>query len=280
MVIYTNEKDLTWYQLLDRGLEVALVAHADPGHNHGECVGLSRAFDLAKKFNAIPVDHILSYELMMRYPEQFKPIMETAGSNHTWLTTTLCIYTGEGKKDIRPKRDRYNQLLEFGFIEETCEGMNKIVTAGSKPNQYRAPSQLSRNFKEAPQDELDSFLYTQVPRKQENKFNIVEYPNYKLNRQGSKVLVEVDWDNVKEISKNQLESFGHDLKIKNSLLLPNFLQDGFSETQTYFSNPTLGFFAPAESYRKQRHPSYAKEYNPNYWRFSTRGEAVIIQRPL
>lgn len=59
--MYINEKELQWHQLLDRGLEVALVAHADQGENHGESVGLSRAFDLAEKFGAIP---LIIYYLM------------------------------------------------------------------------------------------------------------------------------------------------------------------------------------------------------------------------
>ena len=279
MVIYHKEEDLHWHQLLDRGLEVALVAHADPGENHGESIGLSRAFDLAEKFGAIPVDHILSYELMLRYPEKFQAMIKIAGSNHTWFSTTLCIYSGDGKKDIRPKRDRHNQLLEFGFVEETSGSMDVIVTPSDNPHLYRVLGQTLRDFKEVSRDEIDSFLYVRVPEEHENRFNVIKYPHYKLKRESSKVLVEVDWEKVEEIPREQLAFRSKYNHVYNSSLLPDFLKDGFKETDTSFCNPTLGFFAPAESYGLNRRDGVERD-TWNYWCISTRGEAVIIQRPL
>jgi len=216
---------------------------------------------------------------MMRYPEQFQAMMELAGSNHTWLSTTLCVYTGDGKKNIRPKRDKYNRLLEFGFVEETVGSMDVIVTPSDTFQYYRVLEQTLRNFKEVKRDEIDSFLYVRVPVERENQFNVIKYPHYRLNRHGSMVLVEVDWDKVEEIPKEQLD-FRHTCNhIGNSALLSNFLEDGFKETDVTFHNPTLGFFAPAESYGPMGR-NQGKRDLWNFWRISTRGEAVIIQRPL
>ena len=157
--------------------------------------------------------------------------------------------------------------------------MDAIVTPSNIPQHYRVFEQALKEFKEIKRDEIDSFLYVSVPKKQENRFNIVKYPHYRLNRQGSKVLVEVDWDNVEEIPKEQLDIQHKYSDIANSALLPNFLNDGFKETYTLFKNPTLGFFAPAESYGPMgRGEEEANSWN--YWSISTRGEAVIIQRPL
>jgi len=56
MVIYSKESEVTCHPLRNRRVEVALLAHANPGDTHGECVGLSRAFELAGRFGAIPID--------------------------------------------------------------------------------------------------------------------------------------------------------------------------------------------------------------------------------
>lgn len=275
VVIYNKEENLQWYKLPDKGLEVAVVAHADYGEKHGENIGLSRAFNLAERFGAIPIDHILAYELKERYSSQFKSMMKNVGSNHTWLSTTLCIYTGKGEKDIRPTRIRNNQLLEFGYIEEN-NGMNKntIVTSGNNPPYYLALGGKMGNFENVHRDSLESFIYVNVPVERENQFNVIRYPNYQLKKEGSKVLVRVDWNQSEIIPRNQFDiEEGLYKRINNSLLLPNLLKDGFRESTTHFNNPTIGFFAPAEGYGSEsRHQ--------NNWRISTRGEAVIIQRPL
>lgn len=321
MVIYTDEKDLQWHKLLDKGLEVALVAHANPGEAHGESVGLSRAFDLAEKFGAIPIDHILSYKLMMRYPEQFEAMMKIAGSNHTWLSTTLCIYAGD--EQINVKDDIMNTgrstPKSFGYIEETAGSMSELVLPSEGVKEFNVlklrdtvpwipyklykivddllwkaeiklesmgwyhtpqlPSRYKWKFEEHDGVDLSSFMYVEVSPEHRNKFNVITYPNYALNRQGSMVRVEVDWSKAKEIPREQLEFRDTYYHINNSSLLPQFLNDGFRETTTSFHNPTIGFFAPAESYGP--HGRERKEPNgSNYWRISTRGEAVIIQRPI
>lgn len=293
MVIY--DEDLQWHKLLDKGLEVALLAHADPGQGHGESVGLSRAFELAKKFGAIPVDHILSYELMVRYPKQFQSMMEIAGSNHTWLSTTLCIYTGHGKKGDPTSPNLSNTLpefeheplLKFGYVEETGAGMNYLVVPSDIPDHFRVIDKILDELEDSLKDEIPPYLYVRIPEELENQFMVVRYPDYKLKKRrnlgqnGS--LVDVDWEKVRIIPNEQVQiatsknypDFNH---INNSTLLPDFL-NSFQETRTHFTNPTLGFFAPAESYGPM---GSGKVYtNPwNFWRISTRGEAVIIQRPI
>jgi len=321
MVIYADEKELQWHRLLDKGLEVALVAHADTGKTHGERIGLSRAFELAEKFGAIPVDHIISYELMMRYPEQFEAMMSIVGSNHTWLSTTLCIYAGDEQININEDIMNTGKSTPkaFGYIEETGGSMSDLVLPSEGIKGYavlklrdtmpwiphklytsfddllykaeiklesagwyhtpKLPSKCKWKFEESGNDDLASFLYVEVPPEHRNKFNVVTYPNYSLNRQGPMVRVEVDWSKASEIIRERLEFQDAYYHVSNSSLLPQFLVDGFRETTTSFHNPTLGFFAPAESYGP--HGRERGERNePNYWRISTRGEAVIIQRPI
>jgi hypothetical protein len=276
MVIH-SEEELQWHLLPDKGLEVALLAHANPEETHGECIGLSRAFDLAKKVGAVPVDHILYYDLMTKYKELYRDMMNFAGSNHTWLSTTLCIYTGEGRKETESKESN-NMLLEFGFIEETGASMNEIVTPCDIPGKYRVFDKISEESKEVLIDELGSFIYVRIPEERENRFNVVKYPNYRLNRQGSMVLLEVDWNNAEEIPLKKLFNMMDGPEaFRTSSLLPDFIKDGFKEAYNYFHNPTLGFFAPGESYGPIGREGF-DEFN--IWHISTRGEAVIIQKPV
>lgn len=323
MVVYVSEKELQWHKLLDKGLEVALLAHADPGETHGESVGLSRAFDLAHQFGAIPIDHHLSYELMMNYPEQFGAMMNIAGSNHTWLSTTLCIYGGDERINVQ-KDVKRNLQQSFGYIEEAAGRMDELVLKSNNEGFevlklyeknswfpykiYQAldsflwkaemkleewniehnfpyisvpqlPSKIGRRFETFEGKNQKSFLYVNVPAEQRNKLHVVEYPNYSLKQNDFLVEVDVDWEKTEIIPNKELEFKNNYYHVKNSRLLPNFLKDGFRETETSFYNPTLGFFAPAESYRP-RGREKAKTNKYNYWAISTRGEAVIIQRPI
>ncbi|NCN87011.1 hypothetical protein GW932_04195 [archaeon] len=316
-MIYNDEESLTWYPLVDRGLEVALLAHANPGQTHGESVGLSRAFDLAKKFGAIPIDHILSYELMMNYPKEFQSMMDVAGSNHTWLSTTLCIYAGDEKINVEEDIKKENRFVSnyFGYLEESGGGMNTLILPKEDDyydvlklrdrfslipyklynffddflwkiqskleelnwgNMPQLPHKYNWVFESCNKKDLASFLYVEIPKEHKNKFNVVTYPNYTLNKKDSMVKVEVDWSKVQEIPREEIDFHENYYQLKNSSLLPNFLKDGFKETETFFCNPTLGFFAPAESYDLQK----AQEKGYNFWKISTRGEAVIIQRPI
>lgn len=279
MVIYTREEDIVWHPLPDRGLEIALLVHADPGQTHGERVGLSRAFDLAAGFGAVPIDHLLSYDLMTRYPRQFGEMMAGAGSNHTWLSTTLCIYTGKGPKNIRPKRRRRDPLLEFGFVEETASGMDRIVYPGDSPGMFRVyETTLGGPSFQATADEIETFLYASVPREREGLFNVVQYPHYSLRREGGMVQVAVDWQNADVIPDGSIERRGTGVAVTSSALLPEFLANGFYERHIHFTNPTLGFFAPAESYGPAGRNNAMRDHN--FWRISTRGEGVIMQRGL
>jgi hypothetical protein len=323
MVIYTDEKDLQWHKLLDKGLEVALLAHANSGETHGESIGLSRAFDLAHQFGAIPIDRRLSYELMMNYPEQFDAMMNIAGSNHTWLSTTLCVYAGDERINVEENVTR-NLQQSFGYIEESSGRMNNLILKSNNeefevlklykkaswfPDKVyqvmedflwkfetkmdilnidykfpyipipQLPSKLGRRFEPLEGKNKKSFLYVDVPPEQRNRLHIVEYPNYSLKKNDLMVEVQIDWEKTEVIPNSELEFNKRYYHIKNSRLLPNFLKDGFEETKTYFYNPTLGFFAPAESYGPYGREK-AKTNKPNYWAISTRGEAVIIQRPI
>lgn len=283
MVIYTDEIDLQWHQLLDRGLEVALLAHANPG----ETVGLSRAFDLAERFGAVPIDHRLSYDLPLMYSDLFGSLMKKAGSNHTWLTSTLLIYSGtKTKKDFVGKSRRYGSLLEFGYEDENSRIDGLIVKNPDDPQKFdrwyelgnRHPEIWENKTKVDP-DALKPFIFVQVPEEYEGRFIVAEFPNYKLHKNGNMGLVEVDWRNAWEVPNQELSfrsSSSFPNILNNSSLLPNIVIDGFTDSDFSFENPLLASFAPCEGYSK----SNIAERRYQWWHPTTRGEAVIIQRPI
>lgn len=288
MVVYTDEKDLQWRKLLDKGLEIALVAHADPGETHGESVGLSRAFDLAERFGAVPISHRLSYELPLRYSELFGSMMENAGSNHTWLTSTLVVYTGtETKKNLVAKSRMYESLLEFGYEDENSSRIDGLITINSDdPQKFdrcyelgnKHPDIWENKTKVVP-NALKPFLFVQVPREYEGRFMVVELPNYRLQKKGNMRLVQINWSNVWEVSPQELtfnSSEPYPNRLNNSSLLPDLLKNGFTDSDFSFNNPLLASFAPCEGYSRSNNSE--KKYQ--WWHPTTRGEAVIIQRPI
>lgn len=288
MVVYTDEKDLQWHQLLDRGLEVALVAHADPGQNQGETVGLSRAFDLAENFGAVPIGHRLSYDLPLMCSDLFGSLMKKAGSNHTWLTSTLLIYTGtKTKKNFVRKSRRYESLLEFGYEDENCSRIDGLIVRNPEdPQKFdrwydlgNKHPEIWENKTKVGHDALKPFIFVKIPEEYEGKFMVVEFPNYKLQKNGNMRLVEVDWRNAWEVPNQELSfrsprSFSN--RVNNSSLLPNIVIDGFTDSDFSFKNPLLASFAPCEGYSR----SNVKKREYQWWHPTTRGEAVIIQRPI
>ncbi len=275
MVIYTDEKDLDWIQLPEKGLEVALLAHADPGQNHGEDIGLTRAFQIASRFNAIPVDHLLSFELPIKYPDKFEELVRKAGSIAMWLTTTLCVYAGEGKSILPDEHPVFNfgyeeesygnsaQVVYSGIEAKTIETYNFIMESGAVFNTARGYPDFGR------------VLSIRVPEELRNKFIVLNYPDYRLQRKENQTVVRPDWEKAVIVPEDKI-NLSRDPRshgVDNQALLPDF-EHYFLKTKTGFRNPTVGFFAPAEGYRLPERGVF------NFWRISTGGEAVIMQRPI
>ncbi len=291
MPVYSHESEMSWVQLPDRGLEVALVAHADPGHNHGEGINFSRAISLAKQFGATPIDSLLAYDLKTRYPEKHWELVKDAGSNHTWVTSTLAIYTGDGMKFTQPDKPYTDQLSEFGLVEERGRGMDHIIVpekVGKKTQLYKTYDGLFHKYKEYTRkqvNEIPSFLYVRVPDEYQNKLNIVRYPNYHLNVKGSLARVVVDWDKVESIPREGLR-LGREVYNKKFpmilnhfpafLALPRLVEDGLVDSTITFQNPTLGFLDLAEGYGQKK----GEDLGFFGWTITTFGEGVIIQRPI
>jgi hypothetical protein len=302
MPVYQNEQELRWLPLNQHGVEVALAAHADPGQNHGKRIVMTRAFDIAAQFGAIPISHTLAYDLMTRYPVEFEEILKNAGSNHNWFTSTLCVYTGDGRRKLGPDKDSGRPLLEFGYPEDSVRGsLEPLIVPGNEPQTYRTyetPYIDRRNrtlkrlglyvppikeFTETTADQMSSFVFVKVPERQINDLNIIEYPNYVLERDGNMTQLSIDWSKAQRIPFEVIASGtpgGCDMHhFNNSSTLPWFLEDGLAETTTHFDQPTLGIFGPAESYSSSWRRNIGG-FNPNFWRVGQWGEGLIIQRPL
>jgi hypothetical protein len=245
MVVYTNPKDVEWYKIPDWRLEFALLAHADPGEPHGKIIGLSRAFDLAKLHGAIPIDHRLSLELQVRKKHQFDAMMAKAGSNHTWLTSTLLF-----------RMSKEGNSRGFGYIEESGGSMNQPVGSDAA-----APGQ--------------SYLWIRPPSEYRGALFAVKFPHYELKRQGDAVHVLPDYTKATRVPTKELQLPKRaQLQVALSSLLPNLTSYESKDDGIHIPDQTLGFIAPAEGYRQFNKDSW------NFWCVTTGGEAVIMKRPL
>lgn len=291
MVIYTAEKDLRWFQIPEKGIEVALLAHRecyDGTDKPREYVYLAKAFELCEKFGAIPASHDTMFDLPLKYPELFKDMMSVAGENHSWISSTLVMYTGLSRKILRPKRMRHEPCPEFGFgyMYEHLErsgivSVDTIVTPGEKEGEFRRYDPIFKRYRvNNIEDILEPFTFIKVPEQHMGKVMMAEYGQYLPRWNGPQCNLEVDWEKVKIVTDDTAGPFklnkisGTTAKLDLTHFNPHRIENSWP-SGCYLDNPDLTTLTPGEAYEgclKKVHPSYVIALR--------KSGGVIMQRPL